>query len=504
MDFNIKVCEPEKLVVECLVVPVFTEGKMPDITIDLDKSAKSFISKILANGDLRGEIGDTMLLYSVPGISADKILLVGCGNQAELEPKKYCEIMQKLGPVLAKINAKTIGCCLAELALEQKHCDTSWKIQQGMVCITASNYKFTAFKSKSNTDKATTKKAAKVKTLYWVIASAREQTKAQRGLDIGNAINGSMQLVKDLANMPPNVCNPEYMAKAALSLGKEFKSLKVTVIERKELVSLGMGALLAVGQGSDSPPKLVTIEYYGGKKDQQPLVLVGKGITFDTGGNSLKQPPNMIGMKYDMCGAATVMGMMRLVAALGLKINVVGVAAIAENMPGASASRPDDIITTMSGLTVEILNTDAEGRLILGDALTYCERFNPSYVINIATLTGACVAALGAFHSGLMSNHQELADKLLAAGLVSGDKCWQLPLTEEYAKLLDSNVADMANIGGAEGGAIIAGCFLSKFTQKYRWAHLDVAGTACRYTGKDRAATGQPIPLLTEFILNHL
>ncbi|WP_025474544.1 leucyl aminopeptidase, partial [Yersinia pestis] len=331
----------------------------------------------------------------------------------------------------------------------------------------------------------------------------RELTSGERAIQHGLAIASGIKAAKDLGNMPPNICNAAYLASQARQLADAFSTNTVTrVIGEQQMKELGMHAYLAVGHGSQNESLMSVIEYKGNpNKDAKPIVLVGKGLTFDSGGISIKPAEGMDEMKYDMCGAATVYGVMRVVAELQLPLNVVGVLAGCENMPGGRAYRPGDILTTMSGQTVEVLNTDAEGRLVLCDALTYVERFEPELVIDIATLTGACVVALGNHLTGLMSNHNPLAHELIGASEQAGDRAWRLPLGEEYYEQLDSNFADMANIGGRAGGAITAGCFLSRFTRKYSWAHLDIAGTAWR-SGKNKGATGRPVALLSQFLLN--
>ena len=318
-------------------------------------------------------------------------------------------------------------------------------------------------------------------------------------LEQARAIALGMALVRDLGNLPPNICTPAYLADEARKLQTRFK-MKTTVLEVKDMEALGMGSLLSVARGSRQPAKLITIEYNGGKAGAAPVALVGKGVTFDSGGISIKPSANMDEMKYDMCGAASVLGVLTAAAEMKLPINIVGVIPSTENLPDGNASKPGDIVTSMSGQTIEILNTDAEGRLILCDALTYTERFNPAVVIDIATLTGACVIALGAHATGLISNDDALADELLAAGTYTYDRAWRMPLWDEYQKQLDSNFADMANIGGREAGTITAACFLSRFTKKFKWAHLDIAGTAWK-TGKDKGATGRPVPLLMQFLI---
>jgi len=497
MDFNIKTGLPEKQRTNCVVLPVFEHGNLPESTARIDKSIGGLITNLIKLGDMEAKAGQTLIMHHVPSIASERILLVGCGKESEFNDKVFREVISKMINALASTGVREAICYLTELPVA-KH-DSAWRIQQAIVAIHAKQYIFDAFKS--NAEKKN-KPRRDLKKITWMVAQRREVEKAEQAIAVGAALSSGLQIIKDLANTPPNICTPSYMAKSALDLGKTYKAVSTAILERKDMQALKMGAFLSVTQGSPQPPKLITLEYRGGAKAQAPIVLVGKGITFDTGGNSLKPGPNMIGMKYDMCGAATVLGAIKFAAELSLPLNIVGVIAAAENMPGGDASRPDDIVTTMAGITVEILNTDAEGRLVLCDALSYCERFNPKVVIDMATLTGACVAALGSFHSGLFSNHQPLADDLLAAGLVSGDKCWQMPLTDEYQKLLDSNFADLANIGGPDAGCITAACFLSRFTKKYHWAHLDIAGTACKFTGKEKGATGQPLPLIAEYLLS--
>jgi len=315
----------------------------------------------------------------------------------------------------------------------------------------------------------------------------------------GIAMVEGMHLAKDLGNLPPNICTPTYLAKTAQGLAKKV-GLKVEVLGRKQLEALGMGSFLSVAQGSETPPQFIVMRHQGGKAGEAPIVLVGKGITFDTGGISLKPGEAMDEMKYDMCGAASVIGTMYTTGLLKLKKNVIGVIPTCENMPSGQATRPGDIVKSMSGQTIEILNTDAEGRLILCDALTYVERFKPKAVIDIATLTGACVIALGHVHSGLFSEDEDLVNALSKAGKASLDTVWRLPLDAAYHEQLKSNFADVANIGGRPAGSVTAACFLSRFTEKYKWAHLDIAGTAWK-SGAAKGSTGRPVPLLVNFLL---
>jgi len=304
-----------------------------------------------------------------------------------------------------------------------------------------------------------------------------------------------------VANMPPNICNAAYLGEQAKALQTDFENVTVNLVGEKEMEELGMHSYLAVGRGSANESIMSVIHYTGAPDSQAPVVFVGKGLTFDSGGISIKPGEAMDEMKYDMGGAAAVLGLMRTVAELKLPLNVIGILAGCENMPSANAYRPGDILTTMSGQTVEVLNTDAEGRLVLCDALTYVEQFEPETVIDVATLTGACIVALGHHASGLLSNHNPLAHDILKASEQSGDRAWQLPLWDDYQEQLESPFADFTNLGGRAAGTITAACFLSKFTKKYHWAHLDIAGTAWR-SGKNKGATGRPVPMLTQYLLN--
>jgi leucyl aminopeptidase len=330
---------------------------------------------------------------------------------------------------------------------------------------------------------------------------AQARSEARRGLAQGAAIASGQSLLRDLGNLPGNVCTPRYLAAQAKDLARAHKSIKVKVLDEPQIRRLKMGCLLSVSKGSAEPPRFIVLEYKGGAKSAAPIVLVGKGVTFDTGGISLKDPAAMDEMKYDMCGAGSVLGTFLTIAQLKLKLNVVGLIAAVENMPSGRATKPGDIATSAAGKTVEILNTDAEGRLILCDALHYARRYEPAAVVDMATLTGACVIALGHHFTGIMGNDDALAQELVAAGTRSNDRGWQLPLTEDYAEQLRSNFADLANIGGRDGGAITAGAFLSRFTQGMKWAHLDIAGTAW-LSGAQKGGTGRPVPLLADFLIH--
>ena len=490
MEFSIKQASPEKLKSGCVVVGVFEGGKLSAAAQIIDKAAKHVLSDLIAQGDINGKAASTLLLHKLTGVTAERVLLVGLGKANQLDTKTSMDILRATFSALNGTPAKDAALYIADEGVGKK---ADWVIKQAV--FTASEQAFRADGLKSKPSKAATLKNISFATLEKPVAVLKQ------ALDQAIATVHGIDLAKTLGNLPGNICTPSYLAAKALALGKEFKAIKTTVLEEKDMQKLGMGSFLSVTRGSEQAAKLITLEYYGADKKQKPIVLVGKGITFDSGGISLKPGAEMDEMKYDMCGAASVLGTMQAIAKMGLKINVVGVIPTCENMPSGTATKPGDIVTSMSGQTIEILNTDAEGRLILCDALTYSAKFNPDTVIDIATLTGACVIALGHVASGLFANEDKLAQELLAAGEQSYDRAWQLPLWEDYQPLIDSNFADMQNIGGRAGGTITAACFLARFTKDYRWAHLDIAGTAWK-SGKEKGSTGRPVPLLTQYLIN--
>ena len=490
MEFSIKQASPEKLKSGCVVVGVFEGGKLSASAQIIDKAAKHVLSDLIAQGDIVGKAASTLLLHKLAGVAAERVLLVGLGKAAHLDNKSSMDILRATFTALNATPAKDAALFILDEGVGQK---ADWLIKQAI--FTAAEQAFRADGLKSKPSKVATLKNITFATLEKPVVSLKQS------LDQATATVHGIDLAKTLGNLPGNICTPSYLAAKALALGKEHKSIKTTVLEEKDMQKLGMGSFLSVTRGSEQPAKLITLEYYGADKKQKPIVLVGKGITFDSGGISLKPGAEMDEMKYDMCGAASVLGTVQAIAKMGLKVNVVGVIPTCENMPSGTATKPGDIVTSMSGQTIEILNTDAEGRLILCDALTYSAKFNPDTVIDIATLTGACVIALGHVASGMFANEDKLAQELLAAGEQSYDRAWQLPLWEDYQPLLDSNFADMANIGGRAGGTITAACFLARFTKDYRWAHLDIAGTAWK-SGKEKGSTGRPVPLLTQYLIN--
>ena len=492
MEFSIKNVNAAATQSDCLVVGVYEANVLSEAAQEIDRASKGMISKVLADGDLDGKLEATLMLHHVPGLTSRRLLLVGLGKEADFTEKQYAKAVRASIKALEKSGALDATTCLAQLPV--KALSAQRKVAYLSEAALDASYKFAAIKRKD--EKASSKKGIAKLTIN---VAASEVTAAETGLADGQALAAGVSLAKDLGNLPPNVCTPSYLAEQALALGKTHQ-FKVEVLERDALEKLGMGSFLGVAQGSEEPPKFIIMQHLKGKKEQKPVVLVGKGITFDTGGISLKPGSEMDEMKYDMCGAASVLGTFKTIAAMNLPLNVIGVIPTCENMPDGRATRPGDVLTSMSGLTIEVLNTDAEGRLILCDALTYVERFEPSAVIDVATLTGACVIALGHHASGLFSNNDALAAELLQAGEVSLDRAWHMPMWEDYQSLLDSNFADMANIGGRAAGSITAACFLARFAKKYDWAHLDVAGTAWK-SGKEKGGTGRPVPLLTEFLV---
>ena len=490
MEFSIKQGSPEKLHSDCVIVGVFDGGKLSDAAQVLDKAAKHYLSDIIAHGDMSGKAATTLLLHKIPGITAKRVLLIGLGKPKEATSKTSMEILRAAFRALQDTPVKDAVLYCTDGSMGH---DAVWVAKQAVLVAAETAYRSDSLKSKPA-------KPAALKSLTLATLN-KPSAELKAVLSQAAAIAHGMKLAKDLGNLPGNICTPTYLAAKALALAKAHKSIKTAVLEEKDMQKLGMGSLLSVTRGSEQPAKLITLEYHGGVKKQKPIVLVGKGITFDSGGISLKPGAEMDEMKYDMCGAASVLGTLQAIAEMGLKLNVVGIIPACENLPSGRATKPGDIVTSMSGQTIEILNTDAEGRLILCDALTYAARFEPDTVVDIATLTGACVIALGHVASGLFSNQDVLAGELLAAGDQTNDRAWQLPLWEEYQPLLDSNFADMQNIGGRAGGTITAACFLSRFTKDYRWAHLDIAGTAWK-SGKEKGATGRPVPLLVQYLIN--
>jgi leucyl aminopeptidase len=490
MEFSIKSGSPEKQRTACMAVAVFENRKLSLAGQILDQAAQGYLADILRRGDMDGKTGSTLLLHKLPGIAAERVLLVGMGKEKDLHDKGFRDALRAAVRALHDLGLAEAHLYLTEVAVKKR--DLAWCVEQAVLVAEEVVYRFDQMKSKPGDDKKGLRKLA------LSVPKRGDVTPATTAAARGSAIAAGMTLAKDLGNLPGNVCTPTYLADRAKAMAKGV-GLKAQVLDRAQIEKLGMGSFLSVAKGSDEPPRFIVLEHNGGKKDDRPVVLVGKGITFDSGGISLKPGPEMDEMKYDMCGAASVLGALQAAAELKLPLNVVGLVPTCENLPSGRANKPGDVVKSMSGQTIEILNTDAEGRLILCDALTYAERYEPACVVDVATLTGACVIALGHVATGLLANHDPLARELVQAGESVHDRCWQLPLWDDYQEQLKSNFADMANIGGRPGGTITAACFLSRFAEKYHWAHLDIAGTAWK-SGKDKGATGRPVPLLVHFL----
>ncbi|GAB3378978.1 leucyl aminopeptidase [Spongiibacter taiwanensis] len=472
---------------DCLIMTVNPSLSGP-LAQQLDSACGGAIGKILKVGDFQGKLAETVMLPICDGVKATRIMLVGTGD-APLTVSDYDKIIKATVTALNRTRCKSALWCAENLAISDR-ADT-WVLQRLAQQMTLASYQYR--KTLSNP-----KPGMSLQRLS-VAAPVTAANKA--AIAAGSAIGEGTNLARELGNLPANICTPTYLAEQAQALNKKYPALKVTVLEEKKMQQLGMGALLSVSAGSDQPAKLIVMEYTGTTKSTAPHVLVGKGITFDTGGISLKPGAKMDEMKFDMCGAASVFGTMETICQLGPKVNVVGIVAASENMPSGRATKPGDVVTSMSGQTIEILNTDAEGRLVLCDALTFAAKFKPASIIDIATLTGACVVALGKHAAGLFSNSDDFAQELLSAGQAAQDRAWHMPLWDDYQTQLDSNFADMANIGGPEAGSVTAACFLSRFTKDQRWAHLDIAGAAWD-GGAAKGATGRPVALLSQYLLS--
>jgi leucyl aminopeptidase len=492
MEYTLKRGDLAKQKTACLIVGVFEGRQLSEPAAVLDKAGKDQIRRILKKGDFDGKTGQTLLLYDLSGMACERLLLVGVGAHKEFDLQA---LRKATAAATAVLNDAHPLEAITTLPMVQAGDASLYRmLRETILASEESLYRFDQCKSDAEKPKRP------LKRLGLFIGTRRRSRLTDKAISHGLAMANGTILAKDLSNLPGNICTPTYLAGRARAMGRRSRKLKVQVLGEKQMKELGMGALLSVSRGSSQPAKLIVMEYKGGKVGSNPVVLVGKGLTFDAGGISIKPSAAMDEMKYDMCGGASVLGTLAACVEMSLAINVIGIIPASENLPDGNANKPGDIVTSMSGKSIEILNTDAEGRLILCDALSYADRFKPVAVIDIATLTGACVVALGSHASGLLSNDDKLANEVLDAGEESGDRAWRLPLWDDYQSQLDSNFADMANIGGKGAGTITAACFLSRFTEKYKWAHLDIAGTAWK-NGKDKGATGRPVPLLTQFLL---
>jgi len=487
VEFSIKTLSPEAAKTGCVVVGVYQGGELTAAARRLDQASKGALKKALP--DISGKTGSTLLLRALPGVAAERVLLVGLGEKDTTEAS-YRDAVRAAANALKELDAKEAALFLVDMKVASR--PVSWNVRHAVLGVRDAFYRFEQLK---------TQKKPPAPALAELVLPLSPKAELQSALEEAVATADGAALARTLGNLPANICTPAYLADEAKKLAREYK-LELEVLERKDMEKLGMGALLSVARASHQPPKLIVLKYSGAAKSKRPLALVGKGITFDTGGISLKPAAEMDEMKFDMSGAASVLGAVRALAAMRAPVNVVGVIPACENMPGGAASKPGDVVTTLSGQTVEILNTDAEGRLILCDALSYAERFKPDAVVDIATLTGAIVIALGHVATGLFANDQKLADEIRAAADDAWDRVWQMPLWEDYQEQLRSNFADMANIGGRPAGSVTAASFLARFTTKLRWAHLDIAGTAWK-SGREKGSTGRPVPLLVRFALRH-
>ena len=492
MEFKIKTGDLAGYKTPCLVLGVFEKRKLTPAGEALDQASGGQLTAVLKRGDLDGETGRTLMVYDLPGISAERVLFVGCGKRKESTRNSYRQALAAAVDHLQRTHAGAAVTTLTEAAPEglghylAVRDAVSGAIERG--------YRYNRTREDKQAPKTPLRNLG-----IWVAGKADVDT-AAAALTHGTAIGRGLNLARELGNLPGNLCTPTYLAQQALELAGRFEPLTVEVLEEAQMAELGMGALLSVARGSRQPAKLIVMRYQGAAAAVRPVVLVGKGLTFDAGGISIKPAADMDEMKYDMGGAAGVFGAVQAACELALPINLIGVVPASENLPDGDANKPGDIVKSLSGQTIEILNTDAEGRLLLCDALTYSERFDPALVIDVATLTGACVIALGKHPSGLFTVDDALAGELVGAGEAAWDRVWRLPLWEDYQTQLDSNFADMANVGGRDGGAITAACFLSRYTKKFPWAHLDIAGTAW-VSGKEKGGTGRPVPLLVQVLL---
>ncbi len=471
---------------DIVVVPLFKNEDLSRSSSEINAAAGDVLQRAITIGDADAKLGKITTMVGSGNIT--RIMSVGCGDRASFNLEAQLSVTGAVSRALASSKAKN-AIVVGDPIADDKDALTQFLEFLGrdmaMAC-----YHYTATLG--------TPKPGPTFSKLTVAVDGISVAKAKQSLSVGATIGNGANLTRELVNLPGNVCTPSYLAKEGRALGRKYDKLSVSVLDEKKMASMGMGSLLSVGNGSDEPSKLIIMKYEGGPAKQAPYCLVGKGITFDTGGISLKPAKGMESMKFDMGGAGSVFGVMQTVAELGLKINVIGVVAAAENMPSGCATKPGDVVTSMSGKTIEILNTDAEGRLVLCDALTYVERFKPEEVVDIATLTGAIIVSLGHEASGLFANDDGLAESLTAAGLASGDEAWRLPINKRYDRQLNSKYADMQNIGAGTAGSITAACFLARFAEKYKWAHLDIAGTA--FQSMQKGATGRPVPLLVEYL----
>lgn len=488
MKFTLDVTPATVLATECLVIGAFAKAPLEGSAELIDQASNGGLQSLIESGDIDTSWKSATMLHGLDGITAKRILVMGCGEAEKFDKVRFDGVCESAGKFLREHATTQAHICLHEIETGQE--SAHWRLRQAAVSLDRSNYRYTTTKAPKEDDN---------EPLTGASFNAGEDL--QPALDQANGLARGYSRSRELGDLPPNICTPAYLAEQARKIASSYKNISLEILEQDEMAELKMSALLAVGRGSVNTPRLIVLNYQGKDKDTQPIVLVGKGITFDTGGISLKPGPNMEQMKFDMGGAASVFGAFEACAVMQLPINLVCIIAAAENMPDGNAYRPGDVLTSMSGKTIEVLNTDAEGRLVLCDALTYSQRFKPAALIDVATLTGACVIALGHHASAIMSKHDDLADELLEAGQQAVDRGWRLPLWDDYQTQLKSNFADMKNVGGMPAGSVTAGCFLSRFTADQRWAHIDCAGTTWQWGG-DKGSTGRPVGLLTQYLIN--
>ncbi|WP_266170003.1 leucyl aminopeptidase [Dyella subtropica] len=490
LQFSLGPVAPETIDTPCVVVGVYENGMFTSAAARVDTAAHGAIKRQVESGDISGKAGTATVLFGPEGVVAKRVLVIGLGGQKSFDSARYQKVSIEAARALGRLPIEAAVSCLTEVDVPGR--DAAWRVRTAALAADYAAYRYTAtFKPRE--------KSAQPELAAIAFAGSSDATP---GLEQAAAIAEGVRYARELANLPPNICNPAYIADQAKAFADAHDTVSCNVLDHVEMEKLGFGSLLAVGRGSVNKPKLVVLEYKGGHEGDKPYAFVGKGITFDTGGISLKPGPGMEEMKFDMGGAAGVLGAFVAAVRMELALNLVCVVPAVENMPDGDSYRPSDVLTSLSGLTIEVLNTDAEGRLILCDALTYtAQTFQPQVLIDAATLTGACVIALGKHASGLMSKHDDLAAELLAAGETTLDRAWRMPLWDDYQSQLDSGFADVANIGGKNAGAITAGCFLARFTEGQRWAHLDIAGTAWD-EGRKGLATGRPVPLLAQWLLD--
>jgi leucyl aminopeptidase len=491
MDYFTTTSAASRRAAGCLIIGIYEDGTFGQAAAEIDAAGDGILTRLYKSGDISGKLCESRVLASLDGVRAERIVVAGLGKKNKFG---ISEFRQAIESAIASLKDSKARDVVNYLSLEDVRGTSAYYLARYTVeSIGNTLYTFAQMKSERKKPKMPLTKVG------LALKKDGERVSAEKGARHADAIVQAMSLAKDLGNLPPNVCTPSYLARTAQRVAREHKSIRARVLGETEMKRLGMHSLLSVTAGSSEPAKLIILQYRGGGSEK-PVVLVGKGITFDAGGISLKPGPGRDEMKYDMCGAASVIATITAIARLRLRINVTAVVPSCENLPSGTATRPGDIVTSMSGQTVEILNTDAEGRLILCDAITYARRYKPSVMVDVATLTGACVIALGHHRTAIMSNDDGLARKIVDAGIAADDRGWHMPMGEEYERQLNSNFADFANVGGRDGGAITAACFLGKFTSGLRWAHLDIAGTAWR-SGTRKGATGRPVPMLTEFLL---